>query len=95
MEFDKLVHQPTRLQLFAYLYRHGSSTFTELQEDLDLTEGNLSSHLQRMEDAGAVTVEKEFVDRRPRTTYALTEDGTELFEEHVDTLEALIEGLDE
>jgi len=95
MDFDKLVHQPTRLQLFASLYRHDSSTFTELQEDLDLTEGNLSSHLQRMEDAGAVSVEKEFVDRRPRTTYALTEDGRELFEEHVDTLETLIEGLGE
>lgn len=93
MEFDKLVHQPTRLQLFAYLYRHGASTFTELQADLDLTEGNLSSHLQRMEDAGAVRVEKEFVDRRPRTTYELTDEGTELFEQHVDTLEALIDGL--
>jgi DNA-binding MarR family transcriptional regulator len=95
MDFDKLVHQPTRLQVFAYLYRQGETGFPELVEDLELTEGNLSSHLQRMEDAGAVTVNKEFVDRKPRTTYDLTEEGRELFEQHIETLEALIDGLEE
>ncbi|MFB6151681.1 MAG: winged helix-turn-helix domain-containing protein [Haloarculaceae archaeon] len=95
MEFDKLVHQPTRLQLFAYLYKHGQATFPELQEELDLTEGNLSSHLGTMEEEGAVAVEKEFVDRRPRTTYELTDEGRELFEDHIETLEALIDDLGE
>jgi len=95
MELDKLVHQPTRLELFAYLYRRGESSFTDLREDLDLTEGNLSSHLQRMEDAGAVEVNKEFVDKRPRTTAVLTDDGEELFEEHVQQLESLIDALDD
>ncbi|GAA0662647.1 winged helix-turn-helix domain-containing protein [Natronoarchaeum mannanilyticum] len=90
MEFDKLVHQPTRLQLFAYLYRHEESTFSELKEALDVTEGNLSSHLQTMEEAGAIAVEKQFVDRRPQTTYELTEEGRSKFEEHVETLEALL-----
>jgi len=94
MEFDKLVHQPTRLQLFAYLYRQGEATFTELQTDLDLTEGNLSSHLGTMEDEDAVAVEKEFVDRRPQTTYDLTAEGRDLFEDHVETLEALIDGIE-
>jgi DNA-binding MarR family transcriptional regulator len=94
MEFDKLVHQPTRLQIFAYLYRHGRSPFTELVDALDVTEGNLSSHLQTMESEGAVVVEKEFVDRKPQTTYELTDEGNELFEDHVETLETLIDGLD-
>lgn len=94
MEFDKLVHQPTRLQVFAYLYRHGSAEFTEIAEALDVTDGNLSSHLQTMEDEGAVTVEKEFVDRKPRTTYELSEAGRDLFENHVKTLETLLDGLD-
>ncbi|SDR28470.1 winged helix-turn-helix domain-containing protein [Natronobacterium texcoconense] len=93
MEFDKLVHQPTRLQIFAYLYRHGETAFPELVEALDVTEGNLSSHLGRMEDAGAVTVEKQFVDRKPQTTYELTDEGQSKFEEHIDTLETLIDGL--
>lgn len=94
MEFDKLVHQPTRLQIFAYLYRHERATFSELQEELGLTDGNLSAHVQRMEEADAVAVEKQFVDRRPRTTYELTDEGRESFESHVDTLEALLERLE-
>jgi DNA-binding MarR family transcriptional regulator len=94
MDFDKLVHQPTRLQIFAFLYRHGESTFSELQESLDVTEGNLSSHIQKMEDADAVAVEKQFVDRKPRTTYELTAEGREKFEEHIGALESLIDSLE-
>ncbi len=94
MNFDKLVHQPTRLQLFAHLYAHGEVSFNDLQEALDVTEGNMSSHLGRMEDAGAVEVKKEFVDKKPRTTYQLTDEGRELFETHVKTLESLIDNLD-
>jgi DNA-binding MarR family transcriptional regulator len=95
MEFDKLVHQPTRLRIFAYLYRHGRTGFTELKSELDVTEGNLASHLGRMEESEAVAVEKEFVDRTPRTTYELTERGREQFEEHIGTLEALIDSIEE
>ena len=95
MEFDKLVHQQTRLQIFAYLYQHGETPFSDIKDDLDITEGNLSSHIQKMEDAGAVRVEKEFVDRKPRTTYQLTDEGRAKFEEHIGTLESLIDGLGE
>jgi DNA-binding MarR family transcriptional regulator len=94
MEFDKLVHQPTRLQVFAHLYRHGETSFPDLVEALEVTQGNLSSHLQRMEEAGAVRVEKEFVDRKPKTTYELTDEGRRKFESHIDTLEALIGNLE-
>ena len=94
MELDKLVHQSTRLQIFAFLYRHGRTEFTELAAELDVTEGNLSSHLQKMEAADAVVVEKEFVDRTPRTTYELTDSGRDLFEDHVAQLERLIDALD-
>lgn len=94
MEFDKLVHQPTRLQIFAHLYAHGETGFTDLQEELDITEGNLASHISKMEDAECVVVEKQFVDRKPQTTYRLTERGEELFESHVQTLEQLISALD-
>lgn len=91
MELDKLVHQRTRLRIFAHLYDQGETTFPELQAALELTEGNLSSHLQRMEEAGAVEVEKQFVDRVPQTTYRLTSGGTERFETHVATLEELLD----
>lgn len=95
MDFDKLVHQPTRLQIFAHLYRHGETPFQDLKGALDVTEGNLASHLNTMEEAGAVAVHKEFVDRKPRTSYELTDEGEALFEEHVELLEALIEDLDD
>ena len=95
MDFDKLVHQPTRLQIFAYLYRHGESPFPELIDELDVTEGNLASHMGKLEDADCVAVEKQFVDRKPQTTYRLTDFGREKFEEHIGTLEALIDSLEE
>lgn len=94
MELDKLVHQPTRLQIFAHLYANGETPFSELAEALDLTEGNLASHIERMEDADCVRVEKTFVDRKPRTSYELTDRGEALFEDHVETLESLIDALD-
>jgi DNA-binding MarR family transcriptional regulator len=94
MDFDKLVHQPTRLQIFAYLYRHGETPFSELVEDLDITEGNLASHMNKLEEADCVAVEKEFVDRKPRTSYRLTDLGRDKFEDHVDLLEALIDDLE-
>ena len=94
MDLNKLVHQPTRLQIFAYLYRHGETSFSELAEELDQTQGNLSSHLQQMEEAGAVDVKKEFVERKPRTSYELTDEGERLFEEHVERLETLLEQLE-
>ena len=94
MNFGRLVHKPTRLQVFAYLYRHGETGFSDLVEELDLTEGALASPLQRMDEAGAVAVHREFVDRKPRTTHELTEEGCELFEEHTETLETLVDDLD-
>lgn len=65
-----------------------------LADDLDVTERNLSSHLQRMEDADVVDINKEFVDKRPRTTAELTDHGRSLFEDHVQTLQSLIDGLE-
>ncbi|MCU4972482.1 transcriptional regulator [Halobacteria archaeon AArc-m2/3/4] len=94
MEFDKLVHQPTRLQLFAHLYANGETSFSALTDDLEITEGNLASHIGKMEEADCVAVNKQFVDGSPQTTYRLTEHGEDLFEAHVQTLEELIDGLD-
>lgn len=95
MEFDKLVHQPTRLRIFAHLYANSEASFTDLTDGLEITGGNLSRHLQKMEDADCVRVEKQFVDRKPQTTYQLTETGRVKFETHVQTLETLIEDVDE
>jgi DNA-binding MarR family transcriptional regulator len=72
----------------------GESPFTGLRADIEVTEGNLSSLIGKMEDAGCVRVGKQFVDQKPQTTYELTEKGEPLFEEHIHALESLIDGLD-
>lgn len=94
MNFDRLVHQPTRLRIFTYLYSNGETSFSDLNDALEITEGNLSNHLQKIETAGCIAVEKTFVDRTPRTTYRLTDEGRETFEDHIQTLEGLIHDLD-
>ncbi|MFO7791401.1 MAG: transcriptional regulator [Candidatus Saliniplasma sp.] len=91
MEFDKIVHQSTRLQILSYLYPREKGTFNDLKEDLELTEGNLASHLKKLEKAGYVEVEKKFVDRKPQTTYIITGKGKKALEDHVQKLEDLIE----
>ncbi|KXB03587.1 transcriptional regulator [candidate division MSBL1 archaeon SCGC-AAA261O19] len=94
MDFDRLVHQPTRLRILSRLYTQGEASFTELGENLDLTEGNLSSHLRKLEDAGYVQVEKAFEDRKPKTTYRLTREGEDALEDHVKRLEKIIDSLE-
>lgn len=94
-EFDTLVHQPTRLRIFAHLYANGETSFTSLTDELGITKGNLSSHLQKLEDADCVRVEQQFVDRQPQTSYRLTDEGRNKFENHVRTLETLIDQVDE
>ena len=93
MDLNKLVHQSTRLQIFTYLYTHGETSFSELVDELDQTEGNMSSHLQQMEEADAVDVKKEFVERKPRTSYELTDEGERMFEDHIESLEEILDQL--
>jgi DNA-binding MarR family transcriptional regulator len=95
MRFDKLVHQPTRLRIFAYLYANGEVSFTDRTEGLEVTGGSLSRHLQKMENADCVRVEKQFVDWQPQTSYQLTESGRAKVENHIQTLETLIGELNE
>ncbi len=79
----------------AYLARLGPGArveFGRLARDLDLTEGNLSRHLAKLEEAGYVRVEKGYVGRRPRTWIGLTGRGRDAFFAHVAALEGLLKG---
>ena len=64
--------------------------FTTLLETLELTKGNLSAHLRKLEDAGLVQVTKEFVDRKPRTTYSCTKQGKKEMIKYLNGVEALL-----
>lgn len=81
-EIDKLVHEPARLQILAALSVVESADFVFLMRQTGLTWGNLSSHMSKLEEAGYVEVEKEFVDKKPRTMLHLTETGRQAFDNY-------------
>ena len=78
-ELDRTIHQPARLAVVSLLAVVERADFVFLQDRTGLTPGNLGSHMSRLEDAGYVKVEKTFVDRKPRTTYRLTDEGRRAF----------------
>lgn len=67
-----------------------SYDFSSLKDFLDVTDGNLASHLKALEKEGFIEIEKSFVDRKPNTRYFITKDGRTAFEEHLKALEKLI-----
>lgn len=79
-----------RLGIMAILVVNDWVEYNTLKDALDLTDGNLASHLKALEAAEFITVRKEFVGRKPRTTYAATESGRNAFRAHLDALEALV-----
>lgn len=78
-EVDRIIHEPARLMILAVLSIVESADFLFLQRQTELTKGNLSSHLSRLEEAGYVQIEKEFVDKIPRTLIRLSPSGRESF----------------
>jgi DNA-binding MarR family transcriptional regulator len=86
---DKLLHEPARLSLMTALAACRSADFLALQRLTGLTSGNLSVHLSKLEEAGLVVLEKQFVDKRPNTQVQITEKGRQVTENHWQQLETL------
>jgi len=84
--FDPLLLSEVRLGVISILISRPEAAFTELKALLELTQGNLGVHLQKLEQAGYVEVRKRFVGRRPRTTCRITDAGRRAFLEHVERL---------
>jgi len=81
-EVDKVIHESARLIIIANLYLVESADFLFIMQRSGLTFGNLSSHMKKLEDAGYIEVQKEFVNRRPRTLLKLTPLGKKAFEDY-------------
>jgi DNA-binding transcriptional ArsR family regulator len=88
-ELDRLIHEPARLAVLSALSACASADFLFLQRLTGLTKGNLSSHLGKLEDAGLVRVEKDFVGKTPRTRVSLTADGRARVDAHWRELDRL------
>jgi len=95
LEIDRVIHEPSRLKIMAQLYVVESADYTFLMKQLGFTWGNLSSHLTRLEKEGYVLVEKEFVDKKPRTTLCLTDAGRKAFNRYRAIMKDVIEELPE
>lgn len=89
-ELDDIIHSKIRLGVMSVLMTADSAQFTYLKEVLKTTDGNLSVHLRKLEDAGYIRVEKKFVRRKPQTLCRITSKGRKAFEKYVDALEKII-----
>jgi DNA-binding MarR family transcriptional regulator len=87
---DRLIHERTRLAIISALAVNASLTFNELKELLRITDGNLSVHARKLEDAGYVGCTKSFAGRLPKTEYRLSLTGRRALEKYLDHMEALI-----
>jgi len=88
---DDTIHQKVRLGIMSMLLALGEADFKVLKETLTLSDGNLSTHLALLEERGYVTVTKEFVRRKPRTSYKPTTAGKLAFERYLHALESIIQ----
>lgn len=79
-----------RLGIMSALAVSESLDFTSLREYLGVTDGNLASHLKKLEQEKFIEIEKSFIDRKPNTKYNMTNEGRKAFEEHLSILEKLI-----
>ena len=89
-EFDRLIHERVRLAIVSALAVRDTLTFNELKGLLKTSDGNLSVHARKLEDAEYVTCAKSFAGRVPKTEYRLTAQGRRALERYLDHMEALI-----
>jgi DNA-binding MarR family transcriptional regulator len=89
-DLDRVIHERLRLGIVSALAVNDTLTFTDLKRIMNTTDGNLSVHARRLEEAGYVAVKKSFEGRVPRTEYTLTADGRRALERYLDHMEALI-----
>ncbi|MEM7331901.1 MAG: transcriptional regulator [Chloroflexota bacterium] len=92
-QLDKLIHQPVRLQIMAILVAQDEEAqlgFTALRDTLNLSDGNLGTHLRKLEDANYVQLNKTFIARKPQTFIQATPLGRQKFQDHVAMLESIL-----
>ncbi len=94
-ELDRLIHERVRLGIVSALAVNDSLTFSELKGMLGATDGNLSVHARKLEDAQYIACTKSFAGRVPRTEYRLTGEGRRALEHYLEHMEALIQAVRE
>ncbi len=92
-DLDKVIHERMRLGIISALAANVKLSFSDLKKLLDTTDGNISVHARRLEEAGYITCNKSFAGRMPLTEYSITKDGRKALERYLDHMEALIKAM--
>lgn len=91
---NKIFDSRIRLGIMSALMVNESVNFNELKELIEVTDGNLASHLRTLEDSGYLKVQKGFVGRKTQTTYSVTKAGEKAFKQHLEALEQMIRAME-
>ena len=91
LQLDRVIHEKGRLAIMSMLAATRELSFTELRDTLEMTDGNLTSHMRTLQEAGYVSVSKSYENNRPLTTCSLTAAGKKAFGSYVDLLEQIVQ----
>ncbi len=92
-DLDRVIHSPTRLKILLVLMSVEEADFTFISNAAELTRGNLSANLSKLEDAGYIKVEKKFIERVPKTILSITQAGKKALEDYSNLLGPILDGL--
>ena len=90
LNLDRVIHEKGRLAIMSLLAASPELAFTELRDTLDMTDGNLTTHIRTLQEAGYVSVAKSYQNNRPLTTCSLTATGRKAFTEYINLLEQIV-----
>lgn len=90
---NKVFDSRVRLGIMSTLMVNDEINFNDLKQLIDVTDGNLASHIKSLEDSGYIKVNKGFIGRKTNTTYAITKAGQKAFQQHLDALEKMIKNI--
>lgn len=91
LQLDRVIHEKGRLAILSLLAASPELSFTDMRETLSMTDGNLTTHIRTLQEAGYVSVTKSYKNNRPLTTCSLTDSGRKAFAAYVDLLEQIVQ----
>ena len=91
LQLDRVIHEKGRLAIMSMLAASAELSFTELRDALEMTDGNVTTHIRTLQEAGYISVSKSYQNNRPLTTCSLTTAGRKAFTEYVNLLEQIVQ----
>jgi DNA-binding transcriptional ArsR family regulator len=90
LDIDPMIHAPIRLAILSILITVQNTSFSFLKDSINASDGNLSTHLTKLDEAGYVHVDKQFKEKKPLTLYSITDKGRDAFNRYIDNLEKIV-----